>query len=92
MSISYSLFPEELWKLTREQGVFTNAAIQFAEIMDSPAFAVVSTALVLILLVMWFAVQGLTIKGIITGRILGLEHGWKCRSIDHRHSPQIKDA
>lgn len=79
-------------RLTCEQGVFTNAALQFAKIMDSPAFAVVSTALVLILLVMWFAVQALTIKGIITGHILGLEHGWKHRGLIHRRSSEIKDA
>lgn len=44
--------------------------------MDSPAFAVVSTGLLLILLVMWIVNQLLTVQGIITGRILGLEHGW----------------
>lgn len=60
--------------------------------MDSPAFAVVSTALTLILLVMWFAVQFFTVKGIITGHVLGLEHGWKRRVLNHRSSPEIKDA
>lgn len=76
----------------REQGVFTNAAGEFGKIMDSPAFAVVSTALFLILLTMWFVVQILTIKGIITGRILGLEHGWKRRGLQHRSSAENKQA
>lgn len=60
------------------QGVFTNAAVEFGKIMDSPAFAVFSTGLLLVMLVMWIGNQVLTLRGIITGRILGLEHGW-CR-------------
>lgn len=79
-------------RLTRSQGVFTNAALQLGKIMDSPAFAVVSTALLLILLVLWFAVQIFTVKGIIGGRILGLEHGWKRRGRNYRDSAEIKDA
>lgn len=76
----------------REQGVFTNAAVEFGKIMASPAFAVFSTALFLILLAMWFAVQILTVRGIIIGRLLGLEHGWKRRGIQHRSSAESKNA
>lgn len=89
---STSVHQDKRSRLTREQGVFTNAALQFAKIMDSPAFAVVSTALTLILLVMWITVQAFTIKGIITGRVLGLEEGWKRRGLTHRGSSEIKDA
>lgn len=59
------------------QGVYTNAAIQFGKIMHSPAFRVWSTALLLILLILWFWNQIYTIKGIITGHVLGLDRGWK---------------
>lgn len=44
--------------------------------MDSPAFKVWSTALLLMLLVLWFMNQIFTIKGLITGKVLGLDHGW----------------
>ncbi|KAJ6095531.1 C4-dicarboxylate transporter/malic acid transport protein [Penicillium sp. IBT 16267x] len=64
------------------QGVFTNSAVELGKIMDSPAFAVVSTGLLLILLVMWIFNQLLTIRGIITGRIFGLEHGWRRQGLD----------
>jgi hypothetical protein len=60
--------------------------------MESPAFAVVSTALLLILLVIWFVVQILTIKGLFTGRVLGLEHGWNRRDPDRRDSAGTKDV
>lgn len=57
--------------------MYTNAALQFGKIMASPAFQVWSTALLLILLVLWFWNQIYTIKGIITGHALGLDRGWK---------------
>ena len=84
--------PTCVCRADRKQGVFTNAAVEFGKTMDSPAFAVVSTALLLILLVMWFAVQILTIKGLFTGRILGLEHGWKRRPLASGDSAGNKDA
>lgn len=45
--------------------------------MDSPAFRVWSTALLLMLLMLWFTNQILTLKGIITGKVLGLDKGWR---------------
>ncbi|KAJ5579740.1 uncharacterized protein N7459_005725 [Penicillium hispanicum] len=66
------------WSLIFPWGVFTNAAVEFGKIMASPAFAVVSTALLVVLVLMWAVNQILTVKGIITGRILGLECGWHC--------------
>ncbi|KAJ5287831.1 C4-dicarboxylate transporter/malic acid transport protein [Penicillium angulare] len=64
-------------------GVFTNAAVVFGRIMDSPAFYVISTAHLLILLVMWLVNQILTLRGIITGRMLGLEQGRRRKGAFH---------
>lgn len=61
---------------TSWQGVFTNAAVEFGHIMDSPAFAVISTGLFLLLLIIWLVNQAFTIKELINGRIVGLENGW----------------
>lgn len=58
------------------QGVYTNAAVNLGKVLDSPAFDVLSTAFFLILLVIWVFLQILTIKGIWTGKLLGLEKGW----------------
>ncbi|KAJ5928714.1 C4-dicarboxylate transporter/malic acid transport protein [Penicillium verhagenii] len=66
------------WSIIFPWGVFTNAAVELGKIMDSPAFAVVSTGLLLIMLVMWIFNQVLTLRGILTGRILGVEH-WRER-------------
>ncbi|KAJ5633624.1 C4-dicarboxylate transporter/malic acid transport protein [Penicillium herquei] len=70
------------WSLVFPWGVFTNAAVEFGKIMDSSAFAVFATALLLIMLIMWIGNQILTLKGMISGRIFGLEHGW---------SPEVMD-
>lgn len=63
--------------LTSLQGVYANAAVQLGKIMDSTAFKVWSTALTLMLVIIWLVNHLFTIKGLITGRILGLEHGWR---------------
>ncbi|KAJ5923438.1 C4-dicarboxylate transporter/malic acid transport protein [Penicillium verhagenii] len=80
------------WSIIFPWGVFTNAAVELGKIMDSPAFAVVSTGLLLIMLVMWIVNQVLTLRGILTGRILGVEH-WRKReeSLDSFRSGD-KDA
>lgn len=46
-------------------------------IMDSEAFKVWSTVLLLILLIIGIINHIFTIKGIYTGKVLGLENGWK---------------
>lgn len=56
------------------------------KLMEGAAFKVWSTALFLILLVMWILVQLLTIRGIVTGKILGLEHGWRRISVEYADS------
>lgn len=50
--------------------------------MDSPAFDVWSTALLLLLVVIAIVNTLFTIKGIYTGKALGLEHGWRGRYHD----------
>jgi hypothetical protein len=52
--------------------------------MESPAFDVLSTALLLLLVLMWVIIQIFTLKGIVTGRVLGLDHGWRKRYDDRR--------
>ncbi|KAJ5675951.1 hypothetical protein N7462_008848 [Penicillium macrosclerotiorum] len=88
----HTQFSMAAWSLIFPWGVFTNAAVEFGKIMDSPAFAVVSTGLLLILLLLWLVVQGLTIKGIITGRIFGLDRGWKRGSLGRGDSTEPKDV
>jgi sodium-dependent phosphate transporter len=45
--------------------------------MDSPAFDVWSTALLLMLVILAIVVNLFTLKGIVTGKVFGLERGWK---------------
>lgn len=59
--------------------------------MDSPAFDVFSTALLLFLVLMWVIIQILTLKGIVTGRVLGLDHGWRKRYSDRRPAAIYND-
>ncbi|RAK84917.1 hypothetical protein BO79DRAFT_274346 [Aspergillus costaricaensis CBS 115574] len=72
--IQYSL---SAWSLVFPWGVYTNAAVQLGKVMDSPAFKVWSTALTLMLLILWIVNHIFTIKGLITGQILSLQHGWR---------------
>ncbi|RHZ48573.1 putative malic acid transport protein [Aspergillus thermomutatus] len=68
------------WSLVFPWGIYTNCAVHFGKIMDSPAFSVWSTALLLMLVIIAVVLTLLTIKGIITGKVLGLEHGWRERA------------
>lgn len=45
--------------------------------MDAPAFKVWSTTLFILILVICIALHIFTIKGLITGKVLGLAHGWR---------------
>lgn len=54
-----------------EKGVYTNAAVQLGKIMDSPAFKVWSTVLLLLLVIIWAVNHIFTIKGLNTGEIWG---------------------
>ncbi|KAL4865763.1 hypothetical protein BDV12DRAFT_187943 [Aspergillus spectabilis] len=74
--ISFSL---TTWSLIFSWGVYTNAAVRLVKLMDSPAFDVWSTALLLMLVLLWIVVTLFTLKGTATGRIFRLEDGWKVR-------------
>ncbi|PYI03177.1 hypothetical protein BO78DRAFT_432351 [Aspergillus sclerotiicarbonarius CBS 121057] len=65
------------WSLVFPWGVYTNAAVELGKAMDSSAFKVWSTVLLLLLLIIWIVNHILTIKGLITGRILSLQYGWR---------------
>ncbi|KAL4781119.1 voltage-dependent anion channel [Aspergillus varians] len=80
-NMSFSL---TAWSLIFPWGVYTNAAVELGKLMDSPAFNVWSTALLLMLLVLWAVVNAFTLKGIVTGRIFGLEEGWKVPKNEHQ--------
>lgn len=73
------LLPSFRLLMLMRQGVYTNGAVELGKTMDSAAFRVWSTALLLMLLVLWFMNQIFTVKGIITGRVLGLDRGWRWR-------------
>ncbi|KAJ5960125.1 C4-dicarboxylate transporter/malic acid transport protein [Penicillium vulpinum] len=102
MSISYTLYTQpggwkqsrftlSVWSVVFPWGTFTNAAVEFGKLMKSPAFDVFSTALLLLLVIIWLIIQILTVKGIVTGRIFGLDHGWRKR-YDDRRPAVLKEA
>ncbi|KAL2851684.1 voltage-dependent anion channel [Aspergillus pseudodeflectus] len=70
-------FSMSAWSLIFPWGVYTNGAVQLGKLMDSPAFDVWSTALLLMLVVLAIVVNLFTIKGIVTGKVFGLERGWR---------------
>lgn len=59
--------------------MYANSAVHLGKLMDSAAFHVWSTALLLLLVVLTIWVTLFTVKGIITGTVLGLEKGWRYR-------------
>ncbi|KAL6229813.1 hypothetical protein BDW75DRAFT_249257 [Aspergillus navahoensis] len=65
-------------------GVYANGAVQLGKLMDSPAFDVWSTALLLMLAILWAVMSLFTIKGIATGKILGLDRGWRVPKSEHQ--------
>ncbi|KAJ5863890.1 C4-dicarboxylate transporter/malic acid transport protein [Penicillium soppii] len=71
-------------------GVFSNSAVKFGNIIGSTAFTVFSTGLLIVLIVMWVVHQILTLKGIVTGHLLSLEHGWGMKASD-RQSAEVKE-
>ncbi|KAK4234642.1 putative malic acid transport protein [Achaetomium macrosporum] len=71
------------WAVVFPWGVYTNAAVQLGKLLDAAAFKVWSTALAVMLVVIWLLNMALTIKGVVTGSLLGLEHGWRSRIVDN---------
>ncbi|KAK3935588.1 putative malic acid transport protein [Diplogelasinospora grovesii] len=58
-------------------GVYTHAAIQLGKLLDSTAFKVWSTVLTILLVVIWLVNVAQSIRGVLSGSLLGLEHGWR---------------
>jgi hypothetical protein len=58
------------------QGVYTNAAVQLGQLLSSSAFNVWSTALAIMLVIIWLANMACMIRGDSTGNLLGLVNGW----------------
>lgn len=52
--------------------MYTNAAVFLSTIMNSSAFGIWSVILTIILVIVWLVIYALTIKGVISGTLLGL--------------------
>jgi hypothetical protein len=68
--------------------VYTNAAVQLGKLLDSAAFKAWSTTLAAMLVTIWLLNISMTIKGLITGSLLGLDKGWKARAYQIQDSEQ----
>ena len=65
------------------KGVYTNACVELGNLLDAPAFKGWSTALAAMLVILWIVITILTIRGVFTGQLLGLKHGWRKESYKH---------
>ncbi|KAB5578308.1 malic acid transporter [Coniochaeta sp. 2T2.1] len=65
------------WSIVFPWGVYTNAVVQLGKLMDSTAFKVWSTALAIMLVIIWLWNMLMSLRGVIQGSLLGLDHGWK---------------
>ncbi|KAK4459674.1 putative malic acid transport protein [Cladorrhinum samala] len=65
-------FGMSAWSLVFPWGVYTNAAVQLAKLLDSPAFRVWSTVLAVALVLIWLWNICMTIRGLLNGKLLGL--------------------
>ncbi|KAJ9481799.1 hypothetical protein VN97_g11662 [Penicillium thymicola] len=68
--IRKSHFTMSAWSLVFPMGVYTNAAVQLGTVMDSSAFKVWSTALLLMLIIVWIVLHFFTAKGLYSGKVL----------------------
>ncbi|KAJ5294263.1 hypothetical protein N7508_009084 [Penicillium antarcticum] len=82
-------FSMAAWSLIFPWGAFTNAAVVFGRFMQIPAFGVFSMGLLVLLVLMWIVSHGFMVWGLVTGRILGLECGWR---VSYRGSEKIKEV
>lgn len=64
------------WSIVFPIAVNCMALEMFSTIMTSPAFSVLSTIVVFILLITWFGNAICTLYGILTGQLLDLNGGW----------------
>ena len=51
--------------------------MELGTLLNSEAFQVWSTALTIMLVIIWLVNMLLTLKGAVTGKLLGLSHGWR---------------
>ena len=65
------------WSIVFPWGVYTNAAVELGVVLHSRAFWVVQTILVLLMLIFWFANVFASIIGVLNGKLLNLDHGWR---------------
>ncbi|KAL7807171.1 voltage-dependent anion channel [Trichoderma aethiopicum] len=65
------------WSIVFPWGVYTNAAVQLGKLLDSRAFKVWSTALAIMLVIAWLWNMAMSLRGVVRGSMLGLDHGWK---------------
>lgn len=70
--------------------MYTNAAVQLGKLLDATAFKVWSTVLAVMLVIIWLFNMSMSIKGIITGSLLGLDKGWKAQSYRKQDSEQTQ--
>lgn len=77
--------PQSCWhaRLTSfSQGVYANAAIEFGTVLPSKAFDIWSTVLVLLLVILWLFNMIASIIGGVSGKVFGLDRGWRARYTD----------
>lgn len=84
------------WSLVFPWGVFTNASIELGLILNSRAFKVWSAILAVFLMILWLLNAGATLLGLINGKAVGLERGWRgryyisCAEQEKEESERIK--
>jgi hypothetical protein len=72
--------------------VYTNAAVQLGKLLDSPTFNAWSTAMAVMLVIIWLINMLLTIKSVTKGSILGLNNRWRGRYYDNDDVTEMSRA
>lgn len=68
--------------------MYTNAAVQLGKLLDSKAFKIWSTVLATMLVIIWLLNILMSIRGVITGSLLGLDKGWRAEAYQKRDTEQ----
>lgn len=64
------------WSMVFPWGVYTNGAVELGVVLNSRAFWVWSTVLLLMMLVLWFGNAVATVIGVANGKLVNLDRGW----------------
>lgn len=64
------------WSMVFPWGVYTNGAVQLGMTLNSRAFWVWQTVLLLFLICIWLANVAATFIGVVNGNVFGLDRGW----------------